>query len=132
MQQLILTTPAAPAVSNNLPMPWPPPVTSQFHCEEPCDVYITNDSFRETEPALAYSHPLLRVKLKAPSMDTLYNNHFLRTIPDEDDTPSPAPTRRPPPTAHQFGFSDYPPNDYYDHTQPQLDPLGMSHGEEDS
>uniref|UniRef100_A0A915KU85 Uncharacterized protein n=1 Tax=Romanomermis culicivorax TaxID=13658 RepID=A0A915KU85_ROMCU len=125
MQQLISTTTAA-AVACNLPTPSPPPVTSPFHHEEMRDIYIPNQTLCETEPALAYGWPPAHIKLKILSMDTLYNNEFSRNVRGK------APQRRPPPTVNPFGFSDYPPDDYYDHPQPWYDLSRTSHREEDS
>uniref|UniRef100_A0A915JU43 Uncharacterized protein n=1 Tax=Romanomermis culicivorax TaxID=13658 RepID=A0A915JU43_ROMCU len=59
MQQLISTTTAAAAARNNPPTPRPLPVNSWFPCQEPHDVYITSDTFRETKLALVYNHPQL-------------------------------------------------------------------------
>uniref|UniRef100_A0A915HXA6 Reverse transcriptase domain-containing protein n=1 Tax=Romanomermis culicivorax TaxID=13658 RepID=A0A915HXA6_ROMCU len=67
MQQLISTTTTVAAAGNNPPTPRPPPATSQFHSQERRDIYITNDTFWETELALAYGHPLAPIKPKAPS-----------------------------------------------------------------
>uniref|UniRef100_A0A915I444 Uncharacterized protein n=1 Tax=Romanomermis culicivorax TaxID=13658 RepID=A0A915I444_ROMCU len=53
VQQLISTTIASAVAHNNPITPRPLPATSSFHREEPHDIYITNDTFRETEPALA-------------------------------------------------------------------------------
>uniref|UniRef100_A0A915KY73 Uncharacterized protein n=1 Tax=Romanomermis culicivorax TaxID=13658 RepID=A0A915KY73_ROMCU len=72
------------------------------------------------------------VKPKAPSMDTLYNNKFSRTARGEEDLPPPTPQRHQPPVANNFGFSDYPPDDYYDHRQPRYELPSTSHCEEDS
>uniref|UniRef100_A0A915IRA2 Uncharacterized protein n=1 Tax=Romanomermis culicivorax TaxID=13658 RepID=A0A915IRA2_ROMCU len=127
MQQLISTTTAATTVGNNPPTPRPLPVTSRFHGKEWHYIYITNDTFQETEPTLAYSRPPVRIKLKAQSMDTLYNNKFSHTTLGKDDIPCATPMGHPPPMAHPFGFSDYLPNNYYGHPQPQFDPPCMSH-----
>uniref|UniRef100_A0A915I7U6 Uncharacterized protein n=1 Tax=Romanomermis culicivorax TaxID=13658 RepID=A0A915I7U6_ROMCU len=51
MQQLISTTTITTTVCNNLPTPRPPPATSWFHSQELRDIYITNDTFLETERA---------------------------------------------------------------------------------
>uniref|UniRef100_A0A915HU69 Uncharacterized protein n=1 Tax=Romanomermis culicivorax TaxID=13658 RepID=A0A915HU69_ROMCU len=40
--------------------------------------------------------------------------------------------RRPQPEANPFGFSDYPPDNYYGHPQPRYDLPCTSHHEEDS
>uniref|UniRef100_A0A915IER2 Uncharacterized protein n=1 Tax=Romanomermis culicivorax TaxID=13658 RepID=A0A915IER2_ROMCU len=119
MQQLISTTTVA-VTSNNWPTPRPPPVTSRFHSEEPCDIYIPNETLGETEPTLVFGRPLACVKPKAPSKDTLYNNEFSCTTPGEDEIPYTVPQRRPPPTVNPFGFLDYPPEDYYDNPQPRF------------
>uniref|UniRef100_A0A915JMY0 Uncharacterized protein n=1 Tax=Romanomermis culicivorax TaxID=13658 RepID=A0A915JMY0_ROMCU len=125
-----MTTPAAAA--HNPPTPRPPPMTSQFHSEETSDIYIPNKTLRETEQALAFGWPPAHVNSKVPSTDTLYNNEFSHNARGEDEKSRSAPQRRLLPTANPFGFSDYPPNDYYDHPQPRYDLLRMSHREEDS
>uniref|UniRef100_A0A915K7U5 Uncharacterized protein n=1 Tax=Romanomermis culicivorax TaxID=13658 RepID=A0A915K7U5_ROMCU len=117
MQQLI-TTIAAAATACNPPTPRPPPVTSWFHGTETCDIYIPNETLRETELAQVFSQPPVHVKPKAPSTDTLYNNKFSCTARGEDEASRAAPQRHLQPTASPFGFSDYPPNDYYDYPQP--------------
>uniref|UniRef100_A0A915JEV5 Uncharacterized protein n=1 Tax=Romanomermis culicivorax TaxID=13658 RepID=A0A915JEV5_ROMCU len=132
MQQLISTTAAAAIARNNLLTPWPLPVTSWFHGEESHDIYIPNETLYEIERALAYGWSPARVKPKAPSTDTLYNNEFCHTAPGEDNIPCITPQRCPPPTVNPYGFWDYPPNDYYDHPQPCFDLLCTSHHEEDS
>uniref|UniRef100_A0A915HZS2 Uncharacterized protein n=1 Tax=Romanomermis culicivorax TaxID=13658 RepID=A0A915HZS2_ROMCU len=114
MQQLISTMTTTPA-GNNPPTPRPLPRNSWFYCEEPPDIYITKDTFRETELALAYGCPPPRIKLKALSMDTLYNNKFSGTARREDDVPHATLTRHLPPAAHPFSFSDYLLDNYYDH-----------------
>uniref|UniRef100_A0A915KWQ8 Uncharacterized protein n=1 Tax=Romanomermis culicivorax TaxID=13658 RepID=A0A915KWQ8_ROMCU len=63
MQQLISTT-TAEAAARNPPTPQPPPVTSRFHSEETHDIYIPNETLRETEPALAFGQPRAHVKPK--------------------------------------------------------------------
>uniref|UniRef100_A0A915I827 Uncharacterized protein n=1 Tax=Romanomermis culicivorax TaxID=13658 RepID=A0A915I827_ROMCU len=83
MQQLISTTTAAAVACNNPPTPRPLLVTSWFHREEQHGIYITNDTFWETKPALAYGCPPARIKPKAPSMDTLYNKEFSHTAPGQ-------------------------------------------------
>uniref|UniRef100_A0A915HWF5 Uncharacterized protein n=1 Tax=Romanomermis culicivorax TaxID=13658 RepID=A0A915HWF5_ROMCU len=65
-------------------------------------------------------------------MDTLYNNEFSHTARGDDELPHSLPQRRQRPTANHFGFSDYPPDDYYDHPQPQYKMPRTSHREEDS
>uniref|UniRef100_A0A915IVB5 Chitin synthase n=1 Tax=Romanomermis culicivorax TaxID=13658 RepID=A0A915IVB5_ROMCU len=71
------------------------------------------------------------VKPKAPSTDTLYNNQFSRTARCEEELPRSLPQRRQPSAANNFGFSDYPPDDYYDHPQPRYEMPRTSHHEED-
>uniref|UniRef100_A0A915HWF9 Uncharacterized protein n=1 Tax=Romanomermis culicivorax TaxID=13658 RepID=A0A915HWF9_ROMCU len=129
MQQLISMTAAA---ARNPPTPRPLPVTSRFHSEKTQDIYIPNETLRETEPALAFGRLRVPVKPKAPSTDTLYNNKLSRNARGEEETCPSAPQRRPQPAANPFDFSDYSPNDYYDHPQPRYDLLCMSHREEDS
>uniref|UniRef100_A0A915JXL5 Uncharacterized protein n=1 Tax=Romanomermis culicivorax TaxID=13658 RepID=A0A915JXL5_ROMCU len=131
MQQLISTTAAATAAWNP-PTPRPLPVTSRFHGEETCDMYIPNETLHETEPALAFGRPPVHVKPKAPSTDTLYTNKFSRNTRREKETSCSAPQRRPQSVANPFGFSDYPPNDYYDHSQPRYELPRTSHPGEDS
>uniref|UniRef100_A0A915K8J4 Uncharacterized protein n=1 Tax=Romanomermis culicivorax TaxID=13658 RepID=A0A915K8J4_ROMCU len=131
MQQLISTT-AAAAAARNPPTPRPPPLTSQFHDEETRDIYIPNETLGETEPAQVFSRPPIHVKPKAPSTDTLYNNEFSRTARGEEGISHSAPQRRPQPAANPFGFSDYPPDNYYDHPQPRYELPLTSHREEDS
>uniref|UniRef100_A0A915I0Q7 Uncharacterized protein n=1 Tax=Romanomermis culicivorax TaxID=13658 RepID=A0A915I0Q7_ROMCU len=92
MQQLISTTTTTVAVPNNPPTPRPLPATSWFQRKEPRDIYITNDTFLETEPALAYGRPPAKIKLKVPSTDTSYNKKFSCTAPGEDDIPCAGPT----------------------------------------
>uniref|UniRef100_A0A915JKU6 Uncharacterized protein n=1 Tax=Romanomermis culicivorax TaxID=13658 RepID=A0A915JKU6_ROMCU len=70
--------------------------------------------------------------MKVPSMDTLYNNEFSHTAPSEDDIPRAIPMRLLLPATHLFGFSDYLPDNYYDHLQPQFDPPFLSQRKEDS
>uniref|UniRef100_A0A915I9I1 Uncharacterized protein n=1 Tax=Romanomermis culicivorax TaxID=13658 RepID=A0A915I9I1_ROMCU len=55
MQQLIATTTISATARNNPLMPRPLPANLQFHCEELCDVYITNETFQETKLALTYN-----------------------------------------------------------------------------
>uniref|UniRef100_A0A915IG33 Uncharacterized protein n=1 Tax=Romanomermis culicivorax TaxID=13658 RepID=A0A915IG33_ROMCU len=131
MQELSSTITAA-AVAHNPPTSRPLPVTSQFHGEETRNIYITNETLPETELALAFSRPPTHIKPKAPSMDTLYNHEFSRTGRGEDEVSRTVPQPRPPPTVNPFGFSDYRPDDYYNHWQPQYDLSGMSHRKEDS
>uniref|UniRef100_A0A915JJN2 Uncharacterized protein n=1 Tax=Romanomermis culicivorax TaxID=13658 RepID=A0A915JJN2_ROMCU len=131
MQQLISTTTTA-AAARNLPTPRPPPLTSPFHSEETRDIYIPNETLHETELALAFGRPPAHVKPKAPSTDTLYNNEFPRNAHGEEETSCSAPQRCPQSAANPFGFSDYPPDDYYDHPQPRHELLLTSHCEEDS
>uniref|UniRef100_A0A915IAW7 Uncharacterized protein n=1 Tax=Romanomermis culicivorax TaxID=13658 RepID=A0A915IAW7_ROMCU len=50
----------------------------------------------------------------------------------EEEGSHSAPQRRPQPGANPFGFSDYPPDDYYDHPQPWYKFPRTSHREEDS
>uniref|UniRef100_A0A915HG67 Uncharacterized protein n=1 Tax=Romanomermis culicivorax TaxID=13658 RepID=A0A915HG67_ROMCU len=131
MQQLISTT-AATAAARNPPTPRPPLVASRFHSKETPDIYIPNETLPETEPALAFGRPPAHVKPKVPSTDTLYNNEISRNAGGEEEISRSTPLRRPRPAANPFGFSDYPPDDYYDHQQPRYDLLCMSHCEEDS
>uniref|UniRef100_A0A915KDG3 Uncharacterized protein n=1 Tax=Romanomermis culicivorax TaxID=13658 RepID=A0A915KDG3_ROMCU len=131
MQQLISTT-AAAAAARNSPTPRPLLVTSRFHGEETRNISIPKETLRETEPALAFGRPPVHVKRKALSTDTLYNNEFSRNAQGEEETSRSAPQRCTQPTANPFGFSDYPPDNYYDHPHPQYDLPRMSHHEEDS
>uniref|UniRef100_A0A915JL31 Peptidase A2 domain-containing protein n=1 Tax=Romanomermis culicivorax TaxID=13658 RepID=A0A915JL31_ROMCU len=112
MQQLISTTTAA-AVAHNPPTLRLPPVTSWFHGEETHDIYIPNKTLHEAEPALAFGRPPADVKPKAPSMDTLYNHEFSHTTLGEDEVSCAAPQQCPLPTVNPSGFSDYPPDNYY-------------------
>uniref|UniRef100_A0A915J882 Uncharacterized protein n=1 Tax=Romanomermis culicivorax TaxID=13658 RepID=A0A915J882_ROMCU len=48
-------------------------------------------------------------------MDTLYNNEFSHTADGEEELHHSALQRCQPPAANHFSFSDYPPDDYYDH-----------------
>uniref|UniRef100_A0A915KFZ6 Uncharacterized protein n=1 Tax=Romanomermis culicivorax TaxID=13658 RepID=A0A915KFZ6_ROMCU len=84
MQQLISTTTAAAIAHNNPQTPRPQPVTSWFHHEEPHDIYMPNETLRETEPPLVFGCPSAHIKPKAPSTDTLYNNKFSRTARGKD------------------------------------------------
>uniref|UniRef100_A0A915L8C5 Uncharacterized protein n=1 Tax=Romanomermis culicivorax TaxID=13658 RepID=A0A915L8C5_ROMCU len=131
MQQLISTT-AAATNAHNPATPRPPPVPSRFHGEETRDIYTPNETLRETELAQVFGRPPIQVKPKAPSTDTLYNNEFSHTARVEEELPHSAPQRCQPPTANHFGFSDYLPDDYYDHPQPRYKMLRTSHREEDS
>uniref|UniRef100_A0A915I5S8 Uncharacterized protein n=1 Tax=Romanomermis culicivorax TaxID=13658 RepID=A0A915I5S8_ROMCU len=117
MQQLISTT-TTTAAAHNPPTPRPLPVTSQFQGEERRNIYIPNETLRETDRALAFGRPPAHVKPNAPSMDTLYNHKFSRTKHCDEEVSRAVPQRRPPPAINPFGFSDYPPDDYYDHLQP--------------
>uniref|UniRef100_A0A915JRX4 Uncharacterized protein n=1 Tax=Romanomermis culicivorax TaxID=13658 RepID=A0A915JRX4_ROMCU len=72
------------------------------------------------------------VKSKAPSANTLYNNKFSGTPRGEEEAPHSAPQRGLLSAANLFGFSDYPPDNYYDHLQPQYKMPHTSHCEEDS
>uniref|UniRef100_A0A915JPF9 Uncharacterized protein n=1 Tax=Romanomermis culicivorax TaxID=13658 RepID=A0A915JPF9_ROMCU len=130
MQQLISTT-TITAVAHNPPTPRPPPVTSRFHSMEMCHIYIPNQTLPETEPALAFGRPPAHIKLKEPSMDTLYNNEFSRNVRSKDETSCTAPQKRGPPAVNPFGFLDYPPDDYYDHPQPRYDLPCTSHRKEE-
>uniref|UniRef100_A0A915JCU7 Uncharacterized protein n=1 Tax=Romanomermis culicivorax TaxID=13658 RepID=A0A915JCU7_ROMCU len=112
MQQLISTT-TTPTNARNPPTPRLPPVSTRFHSEETRDIYIPN----ETLP---------------PSTDTLYNNEFSRTARRDEELHRSVLQRRQPPAANHFGFSDYPPEDYYDHPQPRDDMMHTPHCEEDS
>uniref|UniRef100_A0A915KMQ8 Uncharacterized protein n=1 Tax=Romanomermis culicivorax TaxID=13658 RepID=A0A915KMQ8_ROMCU len=103
--------PSPPAVSQI-----PPPSTA---------AHVNNDQ-------TVFSRPPIHVKPKAPSTDTLYDNEFSCTTRGEEEAPHSAPHRRLQPTANPFGFSDYPPEDYYDHPQPQYEMPCTSHHEEDS
>uniref|UniRef100_A0A915IJU0 Uncharacterized protein n=1 Tax=Romanomermis culicivorax TaxID=13658 RepID=A0A915IJU0_ROMCU len=78
------------------------------------------------------SRPPAHVKPKAPSINTLYNYEFSRTACGEDEVSHATPQRSPPPAVNPFGFSDYTPDDYYDHLQPQYNLPHMSHCEKDS
>uniref|UniRef100_A0A915KT50 Uncharacterized protein n=1 Tax=Romanomermis culicivorax TaxID=13658 RepID=A0A915KT50_ROMCU len=129
MQQLISMT---VATACNPSTPRPPPVTLQFHGEETCDIYILNKTLGETEPAQVFARPPVDVKPKAPSTDTLHNNEFSHTPRGEEEASCSAPQRRPQPAANPFGFSDYPPEDYFDHLQPQYKLPRTSHCENDS
>uniref|UniRef100_A0A915L715 Uncharacterized protein n=1 Tax=Romanomermis culicivorax TaxID=13658 RepID=A0A915L715_ROMCU len=131
MQQLISTSTAA-AIPFHPPTPRPRPVTSQFHEEEPCDIYIPNETLPETEPALVFSSPPVHIKPKAPSTSTLNNNEFSHTTRSEDEISCTARQRWPMPLVNPFGFSDYPPDDYYDHPQPWYQLPRTSHQKEDS
>uniref|UniRef100_A0A915KCD2 Uncharacterized protein n=1 Tax=Romanomermis culicivorax TaxID=13658 RepID=A0A915KCD2_ROMCU len=131
MQQLISTIAAAAAVRNR-PTPRLSPVTSRFHGEETRNIYIPNETPCETEPAQAFCRPPIHDKPKAPSTDTLYNNKFSCTTRREEEGSHSAPLRRLQPVANTFAFSDYPPDDYYDHPQPRYELPRTSHGEEDS
>uniref|UniRef100_A0A915JD18 Uncharacterized protein n=1 Tax=Romanomermis culicivorax TaxID=13658 RepID=A0A915JD18_ROMCU len=131
MQQLISTSPASTNVRNP-PTPRPGPVSSRFHGEETRDIYIPNGTLCETELAQVFGGLPIQVKPKAPSMDTLYNNEFSHTSHREEDLPRPAPQRCQPSAGNHFGFSDYRPDDYYDHPQPRYKMPGSSHCEEDS
>uniref|UniRef100_A0A915HLI2 Uncharacterized protein n=1 Tax=Romanomermis culicivorax TaxID=13658 RepID=A0A915HLI2_ROMCU len=53
-------------------------------------------------------------------------------IQEEEEASHSAPQRRPQPAANPFGFSDYQPDDYYDHPQPWYKLQCTSHREEDS
>uniref|UniRef100_A0A915L982 Uncharacterized protein n=1 Tax=Romanomermis culicivorax TaxID=13658 RepID=A0A915L982_ROMCU len=131
MQQLISTTTTMTA-ARNPPTPRPQPVTSRFQGEETRNIHIPNEILRETEMALVFGRPPAHVKLKAQSTDTLYNHELSRIARSEEEVSCAAPQRRLLPAANPFGFSDYPPDDYYDHPQPRYDLQGMSHREEDS
>uniref|UniRef100_A0A915J5Y0 Gag protein n=1 Tax=Romanomermis culicivorax TaxID=13658 RepID=A0A915J5Y0_ROMCU len=131
MQQLISTT-AAAAAAGNPPTPIPPPVTSPKVPLLTRDIYILNKTLRETEPALAFGPPPVHVKPKASSTDTLYNNEFSPNTCGEEETSCSVPQRRPQPAANPFGFSDYPPDDYYDRLQPWYKLPCTSHHQEDS
>uniref|UniRef100_A0A915J8C9 Uncharacterized protein n=1 Tax=Romanomermis culicivorax TaxID=13658 RepID=A0A915J8C9_ROMCU len=72
-----------------------------------------------------------KVKPKAPSTDTLYNNEFSCTACCKEEAPRLAPQRCLQSTANPFGFSDYPPDNYYDHPQPRYEMLRTFHPEED-
>uniref|UniRef100_A0A915IMG4 Uncharacterized protein n=1 Tax=Romanomermis culicivorax TaxID=13658 RepID=A0A915IMG4_ROMCU len=122
MQQLIST---AMAVARNSPTPRPQPVTSRFHSKEMRDIYIPNETLRETEQDLAFGRPPAHIKPEAPSTDTLYNHKFSRSLPGRASaTPTLA--------VNPFGFLDYPPDDYYEHPQQWYDLSPISHREEDS
>uniref|UniRef100_A0A915JYQ7 Uncharacterized protein n=1 Tax=Romanomermis culicivorax TaxID=13658 RepID=A0A915JYQ7_ROMCU len=131
MQQLISTT-AAATNARNTPTPRPSRVSSPFHGEETRDIYIPNETLRDTELAQIFGRLPIQVKPKGPYTDTLYNNKFSRTARSEEDLPRPAPQRHQPPMANHFGFSDYPPDDYYDHPQPRYKMPPTSHRQEDS
>uniref|UniRef100_A0A915JX44 Uncharacterized protein n=1 Tax=Romanomermis culicivorax TaxID=13658 RepID=A0A915JX44_ROMCU len=131
MQQLILTT-AAATNAHNPATPRPPPVSSWFHSEETQDIYIPNKTLSETEPAQVFGRPPIHVKPKAPSTDTLHNNKFSPTAYGEEELPHSTPQRCQPSAANHFGFSDYLPDDYYDHPQPRYETLRTSHRQEDS
>uniref|UniRef100_A0A915IKP6 Uncharacterized protein n=1 Tax=Romanomermis culicivorax TaxID=13658 RepID=A0A915IKP6_ROMCU len=75
MQQSISTRPAT-ANARNPPTPRQLPVSSRFHGKETRDIYIPNETLPETEPAQVFGGPLIHIKPKAPSTDTLYNNEF--------------------------------------------------------
>uniref|UniRef100_A0A915J6H4 Uncharacterized protein n=1 Tax=Romanomermis culicivorax TaxID=13658 RepID=A0A915J6H4_ROMCU len=99
MQQLMSTT-TTTAVAHNPPTPRAPLVTSRFHGEEPCNIYIPNEALCETEPALAFGRPPAHTKPKAPSTDTLYNNKFSRTTCSENEISHAAPQRCPLPAVN--------------------------------
>uniref|UniRef100_A0A915HVT1 Uncharacterized protein n=1 Tax=Romanomermis culicivorax TaxID=13658 RepID=A0A915HVT1_ROMCU len=86
----------------------------------------------ETEPAQVFGRSSIQVEPKAPSTDTLYNNQFSHTTCGEQELPHSVPQRCQPSVASHFGFSDYPPDDYYDHPQPRYEMPRTSHREEDS
>uniref|UniRef100_A0A915IHD2 Uncharacterized protein n=1 Tax=Romanomermis culicivorax TaxID=13658 RepID=A0A915IHD2_ROMCU len=132
MQQLISTTTALTVARNNLPTPRSASVTSWFHGEEPGDIYIPNETLHETEPALPYGCTPARIKPKAPSTDTLCNKDLSCTAPGKDNISHAMPQRHPLSTVNPFGFSDYPPNNYYDHPQPCFHLPHTSHCKEDS
>uniref|UniRef100_A0A915IS43 Uncharacterized protein n=1 Tax=Romanomermis culicivorax TaxID=13658 RepID=A0A915IS43_ROMCU len=129
MQQLISTTTAA-AVARNVPTPRPLPVTSQFHGEEMCDIYIPIETLCEIELTLALVRLPRHIKPKASSVDTLYNHKFSRTTCGKDEVSRTMPQRRPLPAVNPFGFWDYPLEDYFDHPQPQYDWPHTSHHQE--
>uniref|UniRef100_A0A915KHB6 Uncharacterized protein n=1 Tax=Romanomermis culicivorax TaxID=13658 RepID=A0A915KHB6_ROMCU len=93
--QQLISTATAPAAARNPPTPRPPLVTSWFHGEETCDIYIPNKTLHETELALAFGRPPVHVEPKVPSTDTLYNNEFSHNTPGEEETSHFAPQRRP-------------------------------------
>uniref|UniRef100_A0A915LAW4 Uncharacterized protein n=1 Tax=Romanomermis culicivorax TaxID=13658 RepID=A0A915LAW4_ROMCU len=82
--------------------------------------------------AQVFGRPPIQIKPKALSTDTIYNNKFSHTARCEEELPRSMPHRRQPSAANHFGFLDYPPDDYYDHPQPQYKMLHTSHREEDS
>uniref|UniRef100_A0A915JZ97 Uncharacterized protein n=1 Tax=Romanomermis culicivorax TaxID=13658 RepID=A0A915JZ97_ROMCU len=131
MQQLISTTTAAANAHNPL-TPRPRPVSSRFHGEEMQDIYIPNKSLCETELVQVLGRLPIQVKPRAPSTDTLYNDKFSRTARGKEEAPHSAPQRCLQSVANPFGFSDYPPDNYYDHLQPRYEMHRTSHGEEDS
>uniref|UniRef100_A0A915KNS9 Peptidase A2 domain-containing protein n=1 Tax=Romanomermis culicivorax TaxID=13658 RepID=A0A915KNS9_ROMCU len=131
MQQLISTTAAATNACNP-PTPRPLLVSSQFHGEETRDIYIPNETLCETEPAQVFGRLPNQVKPNAPSMDTLYNNEFSSTACGKEELPRSVPIRRQLPAANHFGFSDYPPDDNYDHPQLPYKMPRTSHYQEDS
>uniref|UniRef100_A0A915L1V7 Uncharacterized protein n=1 Tax=Romanomermis culicivorax TaxID=13658 RepID=A0A915L1V7_ROMCU len=96
------------------------------------DIYIPNETLHETEPAQVFGRLPIQVKPKALSTDTLYNNKFSHTARREEELPRPAPQRRQPSAANHFGFSDYSPDDYYDHPQPRYEMPRTTPCEEDS
>uniref|UniRef100_A0A915I8L1 Uncharacterized protein n=1 Tax=Romanomermis culicivorax TaxID=13658 RepID=A0A915I8L1_ROMCU len=131
MQQLISTT-AAAANARNPPTPRPLPVSSRFHSQETQDIYIPNQTLRETELAQVFGPRPIHVKPKVPSTDTLYNNEFSRTTHSQEEAPRSAPQRCLQSAANPLGFSDYLPDDYYDHPQPRYKMPRTSHRKEDS
>uniref|UniRef100_A0A915K1U3 Uncharacterized protein n=1 Tax=Romanomermis culicivorax TaxID=13658 RepID=A0A915K1U3_ROMCU len=112
MQQLIATS----AACNNhlLPRPWP--ASSQLPCEDTHDIYITNDTYREAEPALAYTRPPLHIKPKASSTNMVYNNKFSHASCCEDNHTCTTLPHGPPLTVQPFDFLDYLPDDYYNNS----------------
>uniref|UniRef100_A0A915HX51 Uncharacterized protein n=1 Tax=Romanomermis culicivorax TaxID=13658 RepID=A0A915HX51_ROMCU len=77
---------------------------------------LSNAAARITNNVPTVFHrPQVHVKPKALSTDTLYNNKFSSTAREEEEGSRSTPQRHPQPTANPFGFSDYPPDGYYDH-----------------
>uniref|UniRef100_A0A915JDT4 Uncharacterized protein n=1 Tax=Romanomermis culicivorax TaxID=13658 RepID=A0A915JDT4_ROMCU len=81
MQQLISTKTAITA-RNYLPTPRPLLASSQFPCKDAHDIYIKNDTFRETDPTLAYAGPtqkrFLSTMAAPPALDFRTNSNDIR------------------------------------------------------
>uniref|UniRef100_A0A915JEC1 Phosphatidic acid phosphatase type 2/haloperoxidase domain-containing protein n=1 Tax=Romanomermis culicivorax TaxID=13658 RepID=A0A915JEC1_ROMCU len=122
-----------------------PPRNSSFFCPVHGSARDVLDQLSTTAACITNNVPMVQTidQIIGPVSDqfqaqqlgvqhTLYNNEFSGTARRDEELPRSAPHRCQPPAANHFCFSDYPPDDYYDHPQPPYEMPRTSHRVEDS